>query len=140
AYFFPIKFAQLRDELVVLYEHFGVFRQVFLDGRALPKEPNPTWLGYSAGRWEGDDLVIESSGFNGKTWLDDLGHPTTESLSIVERLRRVDLEHIQLRLTVDDAKAYTKPWTITESLELFPDGELIEYVCNENEKDIKHYR
>jgi hypothetical protein len=85
-------------------------------------------------------LVIESTGFNGKTWLDDLGHPTTESLHLTERLRRIDFGHIEVKLTVDDPRACTRPWTLTEALELYPDAELIEYQCLENEKDLIHIR
>ncbi len=136
--FFPLKIIQIPGTVVFLYEHMWTFRQIFTDGRRLPDNPTPTWLGYSVGRWDGDALVIDSSGFNGKTWLDDLGHPSTESLHLTERLRRVDFGHMELILTVDDPKAYTKQWTVTEALDLFPDGELIEYQCLENERDLMH--
>jgi len=126
--------------IAFLYEHMWTFRQVFLDGRKLPSNPNPTWLGYSVGHWDEDTLVIDSAGFNGKTWLDDVGHPTTEALHITERLHRIDFGHMELKLTVDDPNAYTKPWTITEALQLYLDGELIEYQCLENEKDLIHIR
>jgi len=134
----PFKIVQEPDMVVILYEAFGQFRQVFLDGRKLPADANPTWLGYSVGRWDGDTLVVESTGFNGKTWLDQTGHPTTDALHVTERYHRRDFGHMDLQITIDDPKAYTKPWTITEPMVVLPDTDLIEYVCNENEKDLKH--
>ena len=136
---YPLKIIQEPELLVILYEAQEQFRQIFLDGRTLPKDPNPTWLGYSLGRWEGDVLVVDSTGFNGKTWLDNrAGHPSTEALHITERFRRRDFGHLDLQLTIDDLKAYPKPWTVTESLVISPGDELQEFVCNENEKDLKH--
>ncbi len=134
----PFKIVQEPDMVVILYEAFGQFRQIFLDGRKLPVDANPTWLGYSVGRWEGDTLVAETTGFNGKTWLDQTGHPTTDALHVTERYHRRDLGHMDLQATIDDPKAYMKPWTITEPMVLLPDTDLIEYVCNENEKDLRH--
>jgi hypothetical protein len=131
----PAKVVQETDLIVILYEAHP-FRQVFLDGRTLPKDPNPTWMGYSVGRWEGDTLVVQTAGFNGKTWLDLRGHPTTEALHITERFRRRDFGHLDLQLMIDDPKAYNKPWTVAESWVLSPGDELEEYVCNENEKDL----
>jgi len=138
---YPLKIIQEPDLVVVLYEALSQFRQIFLDGRDLPKDANPTWLGYSVGRWEGDVLVVESTGFNGKTWLDVVAaHPSTEALHITERFRRRDFGHLDLTLTIDDPKAYTKPWTVTETMQISPDTELLEFVCNENEKDLKHLK
>jgi hypothetical protein len=134
----PFKIVQEPDMIVILYEAFGQFRQVFLDGRKLPTDANPTWLGYSVGRWDGNTFVAESTGFNGKTWLDQAGHPTTEALHVTERYARRNFGHMDLQITIDDPKAYTKPWTIIEPMVLLPDTDLIEYVCNENEKDLKH--
>jgi hypothetical protein len=134
----PFKIIQEPELVVILYEAFGQFRQIFLDGRQLPKDPNPAWLGYSVGRWEGDTLVIETSGFNGRTWLDQAGHPTTDALHVTERYRRRDFGHMDIQVTIDDRKAYTKPWTVTEPMQLLPDTDLLEFVCNENEKDLKH--
>jgi hypothetical protein len=134
----PFKIIQQPDLMVILYEAFGAFRQIFLDGRDLPKDPNPTWLGYSVGRWEGDALVVDTTGFNGKKWLDKPGHPSTDALHVTERFRRRDVGHLDLQFTIDDPKAYTKPWSVNLPLLLFADGELLEYVCNENEKDLKH--
>jgi hypothetical protein len=134
----PFKIIQDPDLVVILYEAFGQFRQIFIDGRELPKDPNPTWLGYSVGKWEGDTLVVRSTGFNGKTWLDQMGHPTTDALQVTERFRRRDFGHLDIEATIDDPKAYTKPWTVTEPMALLPDTELLEFVCNENEKDLRH--
>jgi hypothetical protein len=135
---FPLKIVHQPDLILILHEHFGEFRQVFLDGRDLQKDPNPTWLGYSVGRWDGDTLVVDTIGFNGKTWLDGVGHPTTDALYTTERFHRRDFGHLDLQLTIDDPKAYTKPWTVAESMEFWPDTDLLESVCNENEKDLKH--
>jgi hypothetical protein len=115
----------------------GGYRQVLTDGRPLPEDPNPTWQGYSVGHWEGDTLVVESAGFNDQTWL-DIGHPHTEELRVTERFRRKDFGHMELKMTFSDPKIYSRPWTIDMHLDLMPDTELLEYVCNENEKDIKH--
>jgi hypothetical protein len=134
----PFKIVQEPDLVVILYEAFGQFRQIYLDGRALPKDANPTWLGYSAGHWEGETLVVETTGFNGKTWLDQAGHPTTDALHVTERYHRRDFGHLDIQVTIDDPKAYTRAWTVTEPMELLPDTDLIEFVCNENEKDLKH--
>jgi hypothetical protein len=136
----PFKIIQDPGLVVILYEAFGQFRQIFSDGWELPKDPNPTWLGYSVGKWEGDTLVVHSIGFNGKTWLDQMGHPTTETLQVTERFRRKDFGHLEIQATIDDSRAYTKPWTVTEPMQLLPDTDLIEFVCNENEKDLKHLR
>ena len=116
----------------------GVFRQVLTDGRSLPKDPNPSWQGYSVGHWEGDTLVIESAGFNDKTWLDFSGHPHSEALRVTERFHRNDFGHMDLKMTFDDPKAYNRPWTIALTADLMPDTELLEYVCNENERDVQH--
>jgi hypothetical protein len=130
----PFKILQEPELVVILYEAFGQFRQVYLDGRALPKDPNPTWLGYSVGHWDGDSLVVETTGFNGKTWLDQAGHPTTDALDVTERYRRRDFGHLDIQVTIDDPKAYTKPWTVTEPMQLLPDTDLIEFVCNETKR------
>ena len=136
---YPLKIIQETNLVVILYEANSQFRQIFLDGRPLPKDPNPTWLGYSVGRWERDTLVVEATGFNGKTWLDAVaGHPSTDALHITERFRRRDFGHLDLQLTIDDPKAYLKPWTVTQTMQLFADTDLLEFVCNENEKDLKH--
>lgn len=116
----------------------GDFRQVLTDGRPLPTDPQPTWQGYSVGHWEGDTLVVESAGFNDRTWLDYEGHPHSPELRVTERYRRKDFGHLELKTTFDDPKAYARPWTISINAELTPDTELLEYVCNENERDVQH--
>jgi len=134
----PWKLLQGPRQVTILYEAFNLFREIFTDGRELPKDPNPTWLGYSVGHWDGDTLVVESNGFNGKTWLDQAGHPTSDALHVTERFRRKDFGHLELEITIDDPKMYTQPWTVKESPRLFADGELLEFNCNENERDIRH--
>ena len=133
------RIVQTPSMIVILYEETpSVPRQIFLDGRELPKDPNPTWLGYSVGRWEGDALVVDSVGFNDKTWLDALGHPHSELLRITERFRRADLGHMELRITIDDPQTFSKPFTIIKHPILHADYEMLEYVCNENERDSRH--
>ncbi len=134
---FPLKIVQTPDLVVVLYEYQTVYRQFFTDGRGLPEDPNPTWMGYSVAHWEGDTLVVATAGYNDRTTLDLAGHPHTESLRMTEHYHRRDVGHIDLQVTFDDPKAYTKSWTIPLELELIPDGQLIEYVC-ENERDSRH--
>lgn len=134
----PFKIIQEPGFVVILYEPFGAFRQIFLDGRPLPEDPNPTWMGYSVGRWEGDTLVVETTGFNGKKWLDQEGHPATDALRTTERFRRRDFGHLDIQFIVDDPKAYTKPWILNLPQLFYADTELLEFVCNENEKDLKH--
>jgi hypothetical protein len=124
--------------VVILYESpNSPHRTVFTDGRDLPKDPNPTWLGYSIGRWEGDTLVVTSAGFNDMGWLDSAGHPQTESLRITERLRRRDFGHMDFEMTVDDPKVFTRPFTVKTERLLAPDTELLEDIC-ENETDATH--
>jgi len=137
---FPVhlaKIIQTSPLLVILSENL-TYRQIFLDGRGLPNDPNPAFMGYSVGHWEGETLVVESSGFNDRTWLDFAGHPHSEDLRIVERFRRPDLGHLEIRKTYQDSKIYARPWTIAIRADLAPDTELLEYVCNENERDRAH--
>jgi hypothetical protein len=135
---YPLKILNSKGVMVILYEALHSYRQIFMDGRALPKDPNPAWMGYSIGRWEGDTLVVQSSGFEENNWLDNNGHPGTEALRLTERFHRKDFGHIDLQMIIDDSKAYTKPWTVNLQFIAAPDTELIEYVCDENEKDLKH--
>ena len=116
----------------------GAYRQIFTDGRELPKDPNPTWWGYSVGHWEGDTLVVESAGFNDRSWLDFSGHPHTEALRVTERFERRDFGHMQLEVTMEDSKTFTKPIVITLGVNYVADTEMLEYVCNENERDSVH--
>jgi hypothetical protein len=122
---------------LILYEEFARFRQVFTDGRALPKDPNPAWLGYSVGRWDHDTFIVDTAGFNDRSWLDDAGHPHSEALHTIERFRRLDFGHMDVEVNFDDTKAYTEPWSATLHFRLLPDTELIEDVCD-NEKDAGH--
>ena len=135
---YPFKILNTKGMIVILYEALHSYRQIYMDGRKLPKDPNPTWMGYSIGHWEDDTLVVDSSGFVDNNWLDNSGHPGTESLRLTEKFHRRDFGHIDLFITVDDPKAYTKPWTVHLELTLNPDTDLIEYVCDENEKDLSH--
>lgn len=135
---YPFKILNSPGEVVILYEAVQGFRQIFTDGRPFPKDPNPTWMGYSVGHWDGDTLVVETTGFNNTGWLDNDGRPATDALKVTERFQRKDVGHMDLVITIDDPKAYTKPWTVTEPFKLLPDTELLEYVCNENNKDLGH--
>jgi len=136
---YPFKIVNATNKTIIfLYEVLHSYRQVFMDGRSLPDEPNPAWMGYSIGRWDGDTLVVESKGFEERAWLDNNGHPATEALHLTERFLRRDFGHIDLQMTIDDSKAYTRPWTVTVPLVAQPDIELIEYACDENEKDVAH--
>lgn len=138
----PRKIVQTRDLIVILYEANAGVRQIFLDGRALPRnDPQPWWFGYSIGRWEGDTLVVTSSGFRDGAWLDINGSPLTDAGTITEHIRRVDHGHLEIDVTVDDQKAYTRPWTArTIHQQLMPGDELIEFVCQENEQSSQHFQ
>jgi len=138
----PLKIVQTPKLVVLLYETSAnsTFRQVFLDGRALPKDPQPTWLGYSIGRWEGGTLVVDTIGFNGRAWVDTAkGHPQTESAHVTERFTRRDFGHMEIGITIDDPGAYEKPWRANVPFHLLADTDLIETYC-ENEKDYVHER
>ena len=133
------KIIQLPNLVLILYEDSDInWRQIYMDGRTLPEDPQPTWMGYSVGRWEGDTLVVESNGFNDLTWLDGGGHPHTEALRMTERFRRRDFGHLDVQITYDDPKTFTRPLTIPAHKQLTPDTELIEAVCSENERDVRH--
>jgi hypothetical protein len=134
---YPVKIVQTPDLVIVLYEYQTIFRQIFTDDRALPSDPNPTWMGYSIGRWEGDTLVVTTAGYNDRTSLDLGGHPHSENLRLTERFRRRNFGHIDLEVTLEDPKAYKHSWTLPIGLDLVTDGDLIEYVC-ENERDKQH--
>jgi hypothetical protein len=131
---YPFKILELPGMVVILYEAIHSYRQIFTDGRALPKDPSPAWFGYSVGRWEGDAFVVESAGFNDNVWLDNNGNPATEQLRVTERFVRKDFGHMDIEITVDDPKAYTRPWKVTQPLVYQADDELIEYICDENNR------
>jgi len=124
--------------IVTLNEMDATYRQIFTDGRPLPPIGTPAFKGYSIGKWEGDTLVVESTGFPDGEWLDRNGSPLTDAAKITERIRRVNFGRMEIELTVDDPKAYTKPWTITMIHTIVLDTELMDYICTENEKDIGH--
>ncbi len=134
----PRKIVQTPGLLVILIEYNISHRQIFLDGRPLPTDPNPAWDGYSTGKWEGDTLVVETTGFRDGQWLDASGDPMTDAAKITDRFRRPDFGHLQIEITIDDPKAYTKPWTTKINEVLAPDTDLLEFVCKENEKDLEH--
>jgi hypothetical protein len=135
---YPFKILQVPGMVVILYEAVHAYRQIFTDGRPFPKDMNPTWQGYSVGHWEGDTFVVETKGFNDKGWLDTNGHPVTDALHVTERYTRKDFGHMDVAITIDDPKAYTRPWTVVEPAVYQPDTELIEYICEENNKDPQH--
>lgn len=133
------RFVQTPALIVVLYQGTtnSVHRTIFTDGRELPKEPNPTWMGYSVGHWEQDTLVVDTAGFNDRGWLDIEGHPHTEALHITERFRRRDFGHMDLELTIDDPKTFTRPFSVKIPKTLAPDTDLLESVC-ENDRSVPH--
>jgi hypothetical protein len=131
-----VKVVQTPALIVILADDLE-YRQIFLDGRELPKDPNPAWMGYSIGHWEGDTLVVESTGYNPRTWL-ERGYPHSENLRITERWHRADFGHVSVELTRSDPEIYAKPWTSKAAGMYTPDTDLIEYVCAENEKDHTH--
>jgi hypothetical protein len=130
----PFKILQSADEVVILYQAFTAFRQVFTDGRGLPEDPQPAWLGYSVGKWDGDTLVVETAGFNDTTWLDNAGTPHSDSLHVTERFHRRDKEHLDIQITIDDPKTFRHPFTVTQHARLLPATELTEFICLENRK------
>jgi hypothetical protein len=134
----PFKIIQTPGLIAVLYEVDNTHRQIYLDGRKLPVDPQPSWVGYSVGKWEGDTLVVDSAGFNDKGWLDVVGHPHSEELRIQERFHRRDFGHMDLSIAVEDPKMYTKPIAVKVTLVLQADSDILETVCNENEKDRVH--
>jgi hypothetical protein len=126
--------------LIVMLDQDLTFRQIFMDGRPLEKEPNPTWMGYSVGRWDGDTLVVESYGYNDKTWLDGNGSPHTEALRVTERYRRGNFGHMDIEVTLTDSAAYARPLTAKFTADLEPDTELLEAVCAEgNQKSLDNW-
>jgi len=133
-----LKIVQTPDLIVFLHDSRTIFRQIFTDGRPLPKNPQPTWQGYSIGAWDGDTLVVDTIGQNGKTWLDMRGLPGTEQLRVIERFHRPTIGHMDIDVTINDPKAYTRPWSVKMAWMLIPDTDLIESICEENSKDLPH--
>jgi hypothetical protein len=135
----PRKIIQSPKLIVILYEAQAGVRQIFMDGRSLPgTDAEPWWYGYSIGHWDGDTLVVETNGFRDDVWLDVEGSPLTNAGKMIERFQRVDFGHLQIDVTVDDPKVYTKPWTVRISQRIMLDTDLIEFICNENEKSVPH--
>src|SRR5215469_11663743 len=130
----PYRIVQTPGLTLIIYEGEPV-RQIFTDGRKHIADPSPAWSGYSIGNWDGDTFVVDSVGFNDRTWLDAFGHPHSESLHIVERFHRRDFGHMDLQVTIEDPKVYTKPVTVKYTQTLVPDSNLLDYVCTENERD-----
>jgi hypothetical protein len=134
----PFKFVQSPSAIVILTEDTFSYRQIFLDGRAHPQDGDPTWMGHSVGHWEGDTLVVDTTGFNDKAWSPPAGYPHTEKLHMVERLRRIDLGHLEIEMTIDDPGTYKQTWTLKRASHLLPNDEIGEYVCAENNQDAPH--
>jgi hypothetical protein len=134
------KIVQTPALTVILNEYNASYRVIHLDGRPLPVDPQPTWNGYSSGRWEGDTLVVRSNGFRDDQWLDAAGSPLTSAATVTERFRRPNFGTLEIAITVDDPKAYTRPWTVTVEQAIVVDTDLLDAMCLENEKDVPHLR
>jgi len=135
----PFRIVHSPRMLAILYEADDKHRRIYLDGRALPKQfDQPTWVGYSVGKWDRDTLIVETAGFNDKNPLDLMGHPHSEAMRITERFHRRDFGHMDVEMTFDDPQMYTKPFTNKFTYELWADSDIFEYVCSENEKDRAH--
>jgi hypothetical protein len=134
------KFVQTSTLLVMLLEFPGDTRQIFLDGRPHPKDMEPAWLGHSTGHWDADTLVVDTVSFNDKSWLTMIRHPYphTEMMHVIERYRRPDMGHLELEMTVEDPGAFKKPWVVKRAANLDPTDEIMENICVENEKDLRH--
>ena len=126
------------DRVIILTERNMQYRQIFTDGRPLPKDQNPTWNGYSTAAWQGDTLVVQTSGFKDDLWLDASGNPLTGTGKLTERIRRLNFGTLEVEMTIDDPASYTAPWTVTLKQPLVLDSELLDYYCLENEKDLVH--
>lgn len=135
---YPWKVVYTPNSIVIIYESFNYWRQIFTDGRQMSPDANPTWFGYSTGKWDGDTFIVDTRGFNGRAWLDQLGRPTTEKLHVIERFDRVDYGRIVIDVTIDDPGAYTKPFSSRQEVHLRPGWEPMEFICGENNKDLPH--
>jgi len=130
----PVEIAPVQGRTFMFYEELHVWRTIWTDGRALPKKLTPTWLGYSVGRWEGDTFVVETAGFNDKVWADGLGDPRSEQMHLTERYRRLDHDTLELQVTIDDPKSYTKPWVNPpKRYRLEPNWEIADWHCSVNQ-------
>jgi hypothetical protein len=136
---YPWRFVEQPGYMFILFEgNIHSYRQIFMDGRKHPDDPDPSWYGHSVGKWEGDTLVVDSIGFNDRFWFDFVGHPHSEKLHTVERYSRPNLGLLKEEILIDDPDTYQKPFTIEASHRLLPNDEIMEYFCQENEKDTKH--
>jgi hypothetical protein len=135
---YPRKMIQTPGLLVILFERDTAYRQIFTDGRPLPDDPQPGFNGYSTGKWDGDTLVVKTNGIRDGTWLDVTGTPLTNAALVTERFHRPSFGRLEIDITVDDPKAYTKPWSIHVNQSLAADTDLLEFVCLENERDVRH--
>ena len=131
---FKILYMPVPKVTVVLFEAVQTWRQIFTDGRGFPNDPDPTYNGYSIGHWDGDTFVVETTGFHDNNWIDSAGMPGSDALKVTERFRRKDFGHMDVAVTIDDPKMYSKPWTVILPFTPYPDDELVEYVCNENNR------
>jgi hypothetical protein len=129
---FPWEIVQARDRVIMIFEYQSLIRQIFTDGRGHPKDLEPTYMGNSIGKFEGDTFIVDTIGFNDKTWLDPMGLPHSDAMHVIERIRRVDHDTLVDEYTIDDPKAYTKSWTARRTFILKPDWQIKEYVCAEN--------
>ena len=129
---FPMQIVQTSKEVIELFEYDHTVRHIYTDGRKHPDNLKPSWMGHSIGHWEGDALVVDTVGLNGKTWLDRIGHPDSAAMHIVEHIRRADDKTLQVDFTFDDAKSYSKPWTAEMRFRLRPDWDILEQVCEDN--------
>ena len=136
----PYKIVQMPDLVIILNEQDTVFRQIFLDGREPVEDPLPRYMGYSTGRWDDDELVVDTTGLTEETWLDAMGHPHTESLHLTERFRRRDAGHLEIETTIDDPGTYSQPFTYTVTATVMPDDDLLEFFCTDNELSSDHYQ
>jgi len=136
----PFKIFETPDALAMFFELDGAFRQIHTDGRKLPVDPFPTWMGYSTAKWEGDTLVAETAGFNDKTWLDVRGHSHSDALRVQERFHRRDFGHMDMEVTVEDRKALTRALTFKFTLLLIPNSDVLENFCTEGERDQPYMR
>jgi hypothetical protein len=132
------KIVQTPGLIIMLLELNNGYRQIYTDGRPLPKDPSPSWMGYSTGRWDGDTLVVETIGFNDRGWLDVIGHPQSDQMHLTERYRRRDAGHLDVEYTFNDPKYYVRPFTVKITHLLQADTDILEYICGENEKDRPH--
>lgn len=139
-FIYAFKVIQTPREIVMLPESGDPPRQIYLDGRSLPVNPQPSWSGYSVAKWQGDALVVQTTGFNEDSWLDGFGHPRSETMHVTETYRRRDFGHMDLEVNIEDAKYYTRPFGFKTRLNLMADSDVLEYICGENEKDRVHAR